>query len=539
MYSYIQKPSRLCMPLPAPVLLQRVAITTATVADTALPMVTDVLRSPGRPLDAATRANMEPRFGDDFSRVRVHTDDKASASARSVNALAYTVGNHVAFNSGQYRPHTDEGQRLIAHELAHVAQQGERQAAMPLRINQDAALEYQAENMSTTEQGQRIATPTTVAPGIQRAVSPEDVAVEMVGRQVTLTEAVGALAAGDTATVIIWSNASDTVHVMHPKLTTGPIAVPKRIIRPIFIPVAGLDPYSAGVEAQGQAVAKNKKQLADWMAKEPQYKSAKQKAAFAAEKTRIEGLLTSRQRTLNKKLIQETMFNRFDAIIKREVDTANKAHGLFGKDALDPNLLKSMLFQESEMGTSGAHLEVPPSHPVKTRFNIGQVIDSSANALLRLFEKEQPVIMTAYSLTTLRADLSAAQRERGDLQKKASRTAAENTRLAELDRLSAGSWETFIWQYKAVGAVKSFNDAVTDFFAGAAPVRNEDYGFWIHMAVLWLFEKRKTGMTWPEAIRAYNGSGQRARDYRDAVVHRAAGARSAAKARTAFIPGRT
>src|SRR6266481_6002155 len=54
------------------------------------PIVHEVLRSPGQPLDAATRAFMEPRFGHDFSRVRVHTDAKAAASARAVNALAYT-----------------------------------------------------------------------------------------------------------------------------------------------------------------------------------------------------------------------------------------------------------------------------------------------------------------------------------------------------------------------------------------------------------------------------------------------------------------
>jgi hypothetical protein len=88
------------------------------------PVVHDVLGSPGRPLDADTRAYMEPRFGHDFSRVRVHTDAMAAESARSVSALAYTVGRDVMFGAGQYAPTTAHGLGLLAHELAHVVQQG-------------------------------------------------------------------------------------------------------------------------------------------------------------------------------------------------------------------------------------------------------------------------------------------------------------------------------------------------------------------------------------------------------------------------------
>lgn len=88
------------------------------------PMVHDVLNSPGQPLDAATRAFFDPRFGHDFGFVRVHADQAASASANAVNALAYTVGSHIAFAAGHYSPTTKPGQRLIAHELSHVLQQG-------------------------------------------------------------------------------------------------------------------------------------------------------------------------------------------------------------------------------------------------------------------------------------------------------------------------------------------------------------------------------------------------------------------------------
>jgi hypothetical protein len=133
------------------------------------PIVQEVLRSPGQPLDAATRAVMEPRFGHDFSRVpshiaaqskltisqpgdrfeqeaertaarvtstvpqpgrghdfsevRVHTDARAAESARAVGARAYAVGRDVVFGAGQYAPGGREGRRLMAHELAHVVQQ--------------------------------------------------------------------------------------------------------------------------------------------------------------------------------------------------------------------------------------------------------------------------------------------------------------------------------------------------------------------------------------------------------------------------------
>lgn len=87
-------------------------------------LVSRVVTSAGEPLDAATRRFFEPRFAQDFGRVRVHISAAAAASARAVNALAYTVGRHVVFDHGQYRPHTATGKELLAHELTHVLQQG-------------------------------------------------------------------------------------------------------------------------------------------------------------------------------------------------------------------------------------------------------------------------------------------------------------------------------------------------------------------------------------------------------------------------------
>ena len=77
----------------------------------------------GAPLDAATRTDMEGRFGTDFSDVRVHTDGAAHESAKSVNAQAYTVGSNIVFQRDKYDPGSEGGQHMLAHELTHVVQQ--------------------------------------------------------------------------------------------------------------------------------------------------------------------------------------------------------------------------------------------------------------------------------------------------------------------------------------------------------------------------------------------------------------------------------
>ena len=97
--------------------------------------VHEVLRAPGQPLDETTRAFMEPRFNHDFSRVRVHTDDTAARSAQQIDAQAYSFGQHMVFGANQYQPQAGRGQQLIAHELAHVAQQADRVAVDPLQIS--------------------------------------------------------------------------------------------------------------------------------------------------------------------------------------------------------------------------------------------------------------------------------------------------------------------------------------------------------------------------------------------------------------------
>ena len=103
-------------------LLQRRAVGPG--ASSVPPVVYEVLRSSGQPLDAETRALMEPHFGRDFSQVRVHTGARAMQSAHSLNAVAYTVGSDIVFAAGQVAPHLRLGNELLAHELTHVIQQG-------------------------------------------------------------------------------------------------------------------------------------------------------------------------------------------------------------------------------------------------------------------------------------------------------------------------------------------------------------------------------------------------------------------------------
>jgi outer membrane protein OmpA-like peptidoglycan-associated protein len=90
---------------------------------TAPPIVREVLRGDGKPLDAEVRRTMEPRFGHDFEHVRVHTGGRAAESAEAVSAKAYTAGSNVVFGAGQFAPGTERGQQLLAHELAHTVQQ--------------------------------------------------------------------------------------------------------------------------------------------------------------------------------------------------------------------------------------------------------------------------------------------------------------------------------------------------------------------------------------------------------------------------------
>jgi len=98
----------------------------------------------GMPLPPPVQAKMEAAFGHDFADVRVHAGDEAG----SIGAVAYTRGSHLHFARGRWQPHTEHGQKLLGHELAHVVQQRAGRVSHPggaVPINADPGLEREAE----------------------------------------------------------------------------------------------------------------------------------------------------------------------------------------------------------------------------------------------------------------------------------------------------------------------------------------------------------------------------------------------------------
>ncbi|MCA9483463.1 MAG: DUF4157 domain-containing protein [Nitrospina sp.] len=108
---------------PAAISIQRKRSSAIGDAPAAPAGVERVAAAPGQPLSTEARAYFEPRFGRDFSGVRVHTDSGAAEATNAINAEAFTTGNNIAFAQGNYAPETEPGRKLLAHELTHVVQQ--------------------------------------------------------------------------------------------------------------------------------------------------------------------------------------------------------------------------------------------------------------------------------------------------------------------------------------------------------------------------------------------------------------------------------
>jgi hypothetical protein len=176
-------------------------------------IVHEVLRSPGQPLDALVRNDMEQRFGHDFSMVRVHTDAKAAVSTDEVSAQAYTIGNHIAFGPGKYEPGIDHGRRLLAHELTHVVQQHGQASRLAgttddisgvaeteAKIAADSLSDFSPLQISPVAEGflrrQRILPPPPAPPPVVPGAAVEGGAASAAGA------ALAALAAG--AIVLFW-----------------------------------------------------------------------------------------------------------------------------------------------------------------------------------------------------------------------------------------------------------------------------------------------------------------------------------------------
>ncbi len=147
------------------------------------PVVDEALRSPSQPLDAATRAFFEPRFGYDFGRVRVHADAQAASAARAIDALAYTVGSQIVFDGESAPLGTPRGRHVLAHELAHVAQHGRAGDAAALRLGapdtaQEQAAHAAAAAIARGAAGRAALAVPAPAPGtVQRFSTQEHIAI--------------------------------------------------------------------------------------------------------------------------------------------------------------------------------------------------------------------------------------------------------------------------------------------------------------------------------------------------------------------------
>jgi Domain of unknown function (DUF4157) len=145
--------------------------------------VHDVIAAPGAPLDHDVREDMEARLGHDFSDVRVHSDGAADASAKAVNAHAYTVGSHIAFQRSAYDPGSQEGRTTLAHELTHVVQQRNgpvdgTPAAGGVSISNPSD-RFEREAATTAERAMAAPAPVqtssvTAAPHVQREAADEE-----------------------------------------------------------------------------------------------------------------------------------------------------------------------------------------------------------------------------------------------------------------------------------------------------------------------------------------------------------------------------
>ncbi len=280
----------------------------------------------------------------------------------------------------------------------------------------------------------------------------------------------------------------------------GGFPVPKVVLAPRPDEVAGPRRYDVPLDAQRAAVFKSLRAVSDWAAKESSYLA--NRALWEREKKRLDDLLARRRLVYSRLWVRQMMYNRFDVAIATWTQHYNGE--LKPRPDLDPNVVKSMFYQESRMGTSGRHLMPPPydwsssdHHPIRSRFNLGQTIDSWGPQQWLMMKEMAPEIYRRHGLDALESGRRWFGMSNSDY-------AAHPTFMAALREF--------------------FEHRDGDRNLMGTPGRNlhEDYGFWIRTAIRWLFVKfsaLKTP-TWSEAVRAYNGSGPRARRYRDEVMAR-------------------
>lgn len=469
----------------------------------------------GSTLPDPLRRQMESGIGADFSNVRIHTGAHAAQLSRSIQAQAFTHGNDIYFNEGKYSPDSSSGKHLLAHELAHTVQQ-------------------------------------RAAPAIQRSFEPEDAVAEMIGKKFIINTALTlqdktVVPANTEINISVWNNASHTVtgNVRLKKgagTVTRSVVVDKQYLNTSYTAVSGIYGYKAGVKETQQKIAAGDAKLTKFKAGKPNYEKYNTMHIYNAEVANQERLQNNRYTDLNKKLIQETMFNTFDGEIMKAVDLY---HGQIGQakgwTKPDYNLVKSLIYQESSMGTAGTYLYATPRYEgdPMTRFNLTQSIDSSGSILTLMMNEADPALAARHKINDVTSDLNT-DRKRFDTLKAKKRTPAEEKELAALKIRCAydepnnkAYWDYYYWSDPRFNAAwKEFNKQPTK-QKTPGKMRNLDYNFWIQTGVRWLYKKRENVSSWEEAIRAFNGSGSDAIAYKKEVV----GRRDAAKnGKNAYIP---
>jgi hypothetical protein len=429
----------------------------------------------GKPLEGDLQQHLAGMFGEDFSQVRIHDDGIADHLSRTLGAEAFTVGKHMAFREGNYDPGTAAGRGLLAHEAQHVAS-------------------GQAAQVSPGAQGVQL-----------KQERIDDVTTEMVGLPFTLRSAQGSganqIPKGTTVTIVDWKGLSRTATVeatvKGKKIT---LDVPKLALEPASPKASGVRHYKVGLGAQQGSVEKGMKgvddqraKVKDWEARKGGFKKNPKAwednmKDLSDELKRREEEIAKKEATLSRMLVRQTMFNLFDPIIVKWVDHYNKT--LAPKTKLDPNIAKSMLFQETRMGTTGEHLELPPyswtdpnKHPIRSRFNLMQAIDSYGEQQLLMIEEMALPIFTKYKLDELKK-LNKAKSMTND----------------ELIAWGGGA----LWN-----AMKEYNqlDPATNknLMGTTGKELYLDYSYWIRTGIRWLFFKYSITNDWGEAVRAFVG----------------------------------
>jgi len=293
--------------------------------------------------------------------------------------------------------------------------------------------------------------------------------------------------------------------------------VPKVDLEPEHSAVSGIRRYDVGLPAQRQKIKANhaqlieqEKKIAEHVKKKGDYDKHKNTKGWEAQLKVLEEELArqkkqfaDRQRVMSRMMVRQTMYNHFDKTISRWVGYYSKKFS--PSKPFDPNIIKSMAYEESHMGTFGEHLALPPydltneHHFLKARFNIIQAIDSAEEQqLLMMEEMARKEIFLPHGLDKLKQEHMS-----------------KGLKRPEFYTWERGRFVTAMEKFFKLRDTKGLN------LMGHSRDLHEDYDFWVRTAIRWLFVKYEAvDRDWKETVRAYNGSGPRAEGYRKRVMAR-------------------